>query len=180
MADSPGPGAIALAGFMGSGKSTVGREIARHLGRQFIDLDRAIERLAGQAISRIFEESGEDGFRDWEHAALREQAECSPGTRDIVLALGGGTYAFERNRDLLRSFAVTIWLDSDPETLWERVRDASHRPLAQDREAFLRLHASRQESYAKADFRIDASGSPEEIATRIFRLRWFKGGLADA
>ena len=165
---------------MGSGKSTVGRVIAQRVGRPFIDLDRVIERLAGQAIPKIFDEAGEEGFRDWEHAALREQAERPPGTGGIVLALGGGTYAFERNRDLLRSFAVTIWLDADPETLWERVRDTSHRPLAQDREAFLRLHASRQESYARADFRIDASGSPDKIATRIFRLGWFKEGLTDA
>lgn len=165
---------------MGSGKSTVGRVIARQLGRRFVDLDQSIERLAGQAIPRIFDEAGEEGFRDWEHAALREQAERLPGTGGIVLALGGGTYAFERNRDLLRSFAVTIWLDADPVTLWERVRDASHRPLAQDREAFLRLHASRQESYARADFRIDASGTPDRTATEIFRLGWFKEGLADA
>ena len=165
---------------MGSGKSTVGRVIARRLGRRFVDLDRSIERLAGQAIPRIFDAAGEEGFRDWEHAALQAQAERATGTGGIVLALGGGTYAFERNRDLLRSFAVTIWLDADPGTLWERVRDASHRPLAQDREAFLRLHASRQESYARADFRIDASGSPERTATEVFRLGWFKEGLADA
>ena len=165
---------------MGSGKSTVGRFVAQHLGWRFVDLDRSIERLAGQAIPRIFDEAGEEGFRDWEHTALCEQAEQSSGTGGIVLALGGGTYAFERNRDLLRSFAVTIWLDADPETLWERVRDASHRPLARDREAFLRLHASRQESYARADFRIDASGSPEKIARQIFGLGWFKEGLADA
>ena len=165
---------------MGSGKSTVGRLIARRLSRPFVDLDRSIERLAGKAIPRIFDEAGEEGFRDWEHAALAGLAERVPGTGGIVLALGGGTYAFERNRDLLRSFAVTIWLDADPETLWERVRDASHRPLAQDRDAFLRLHASRQESYARADFRIDASGSPEETARRIFRLRWFQERFADA
>ena len=164
---------------MGSGKSTVGQEIARRLGRRFIDLDQAIERLAGQAIPRIFEEAGEDGFRDWEHAALREQAERSLGTSGVVLALGGGTYVFERNRDLLRSFAVTIWLDADPETLWERVRVASHRPLARDRDAFLHLYASRRESYARADFRIDASSSPDKIARRIFRLRWMQGTLAD-
>ncbi len=179
-ANRPETGAIVLAGFMGSGKSTVGREIARHLGWQFVDLDQSIERLASQTIPRIFEEAGESGFRDWEHAALSEQARRALGGSQIVLALGGGTYAFERNRDLLRSFGVTIWLDADPETLWGRVHNESHRPLAQDREAFLRLHETRRESYERADLRIDASGAPDEIASRIIQLRWRQGPLADA
>ena len=165
---------------MGSGKSTVGREIARRLGRRFVDLDQSIERLADRTIPKVFEEAGESGFRDWEHRALREQAEHALEGSRVVLALGGGTYAFERNRDLLRSFAMTVWLDADPATLWERVRSASHRPLAQDRDAFVRLHENRRESYARADFRIDASDSPDEIASRIIRLRWMKGTLADA
>ena len=174
------PGAIFVAGFMGSGKSTVGQAIADRLGWPFVDLDEEIERLAGQGIPDIFEEHGEDGFRDFEHEALREQADRGLAGSRLVLALGGGTYAYSRNRDLLRRVGPTIWLDADPETLWKRVRHESHRPLARDRDAFARLQVARRDSYSKADFRIDASGEPDQVAGRILGLRWMQDLLADA
>lgn len=172
--------AIFVAGFMGSGKSTVGRAIAARLGWSFVDLDDEIERLAGQSIPRIFDKSGEDGFRQCEHDALREQADLAVSGTPLVLALGGGTYAFRRNRQLIRSVGPAIWLDAAPEALWERVRHEAHRPLARDRDAFLQLHASRMDSYSKADCRVDAAGEPAEVLSGILKLGWLQRLLADA
>ena len=172
--------AVFVAGFMGSGKSTVGRAIADRLGWQFIDLDEEIERVSGQLIGDIFEQHGEEGFRNREHSALRDQANRALAGSRFVLALGGGTYAFSRNRNLLRVVGPTIWLDADTDTLWQRIRHETHRPLARDRDAFVRLHASRRDSYSKADFRVDGSGSAEEVALRILGLGWMQDLLADA
>lgn len=174
------PNAIFVTGFMGSGKSTLGCAIAGRLGWQFIDLDHEIERTSGQPIPDIFDRHGEEGFRNREHAALRDQANRAVAGSRFVLALGGGTYAYPRNRDLLRGAGPTIWLDVDTDTLWRRVRHETHRPLARDHDAFARLHASRRDSYSKADFRIDGSGSADEVARRIFRLGWMQDLLADA
>lgn len=173
------PRAIFLAGFMGSGKSTVGQRLATALGWPFVDLDAEIERLAGRSIPDIFAAHGEDGFRDFEHAALLGQAETSAAAAPRVVALGGGTYAFERNRSLLRQVGPTVWLDAPAETLWERVRLASHRPLASDRAEFLRIYAARKESYAQADCRIDASTTPGEVLREVFKLGWMQGLRAD-
>ncbi len=173
-------GAIFVTGFMGSGKSTVGQAMATRLGWRFADLDDEIERRAGQSIPSIFEERGEDGFRECEHEALREQADRAAQGTPLVLALGGGTYAFAPNRRLMRAVGPAIWLDAAPETLWERVRHEAHRPLARDHEAFLRLHASRLDSYSKSDCRVDASGTPGEVLGRILRLGWVKRLIADA
>ena len=172
--------AIFLAGFMGSGKSTIGRSLASRLNWRFADLDDEIERLAGQTIPSIFDNHGEDAFRGWEHEALREQAEMAVAGDRAVLALGGGTYAFARNRELMRPVGPALWLDAPSNVLWERVRHAAHRPLARDRDAFLRLFETRHESYAKADHRIDASLAPDEVLERILGLRWGQRLIASA
>ena len=172
--------AIFVAGFMGSGKSTIGRALAARLGWRFADLDDEIERGAGQGIPGIFETLGEAGFRDCEHEALREQAGLAAAGTPLVLALGGGTYAFSRNRRLMRSVGPAIWLDAGPEALWERVRHEAHRPLARDHEAFVRLHAARVGSYSKADCRVDASGPPSEVLGRLLKLGWVQALIADA
>lgn len=172
--------AVFLAGFMGSGKTTVGRAVAARLGWAFVDLDDEIERAAGRAIPEIFDRFGEAGFRDREHAALRAQADRSLSGARFVLALGGGTYAFARNRDLLRQAGPTIWLDADSGTLWDRVRESSHRPLARDRAAFDRLHEARRHSYGMADFRVDGSGSPAHVTGLVLSLPWVQDLLGDA
>ena len=174
------PNAIFVAGFMGSGKSTVGRALGSRLGWPFVDLDDEIEQAAGLTIPEIFGNFGERGFRDREHSALRGQAARGLAGHRFVLALGGGTYAYSRNRDLLRQIGPTLWIDVDTDTLWRRVRGAAHRPLAHDPEAFKRLHASRRDSYAKAEHRIDGEGSVAEVVARIFGLGWMQDLLADA
>jgi shikimate kinase/3-dehydroquinate synthase len=132
-----------LAGFMGAGKSTVGRRVAELTARQFIDLDRLIERRHGP-IPELFER-GEPEFRQLEEGLLAE-ALAGP---EAVIALGGGAVLSPLNRERLRARALTIFLDVDVETAWKRVR-GSDRPLARREEDFRKLYASRQEVYAEA------------------------------
>lgn len=179
-AESQRPCVIFLVGFMGSGKSTIGPALGNRLGWPFVDLDTEIERRECRSIPDLFEMYGEDGFRDREHAALREQAELGLAGHPRVLALGGGTFAFARNRDPLRRAGLSIWLDADAGTLWNRVRHESHRPLARNRETFLRLFALRRPSYAHAEFRVDAGVHPDEVLRQIIELGWMQRLLDDA
>lgn len=167
----PDPAAIFLTGFMGAGKTTVGQTLARELEWPFHDLDDSIEILADQEIPLIFEMRGEDVFRDFEHAAVVQHVEEVMAGQPMVLALGGGTFAYARNRDKLRSAGVTVWLATSPDTLWKRVREDPYRPLAGDREEFFRLYSARERSYALANERIDATGTAEEVGNRIMALR---------
>jgi 3-dehydroquinate synthetase len=134
---------LALAGFMGAGKSTVGARVAGLTARPFIDLDRLIERRHGP-IPELFE-AGEPGFRRIEEGILAE-ALAGP---DAVIALGGGAVVSPLNRERLRARAFTVFLDVDVETAWARVR-GSDRPLARREDDFRKLYASRQEIYAEA------------------------------
>ena len=179
LASAVEPRAIFLAGFMGSGKTTVGRALAAKLGWSFVDLDDEIERAAAKEIPRIFAEEGEDSFREWEHRALAEQARRALAGTPVVLALGGGTYAYARNRLVTHRVGPTVWLDAPAHVLWQRVRQASHRPLARDRAAFVRLHASRAGSYAKSDYRVDAARTAPRVLRSVLGLRLLKSLAAN-
>ena len=111
-ADFKGVGAIFLTGFMGCGKSTVGKLLAERLGWEFVDLDERIEALAGKSIARIFSEDGEDEFRRLEHETLVEQARLAREGSPRAAALGGGAFTFERNRRAISGAGVSIWLDA--------------------------------------------------------------------
>jgi shikimate kinase/3-dehydroquinate synthase len=132
---------LALAGFMGAGKSTVGARVAELTARPFVDVDRLIERRHGP-IPELFER-GEAGFRRLEEGML---AEVLAGP-DAVIALGGGAVLSPLSRERLRERAFTVFLDVDVETAWERV-SGSGRPLAQREDEFRRLYETRQEVYA--------------------------------
>lgn len=164
---SPG---IFIVGFMGCGKSTVGRALSNQMGWAFVDLDDEIERIAGKPIPKIFVDDGEDVFRDHEHAAVIEQTCLAQRGQPRVVALGGGTFAYKRNRNILENAGVSIWLDADADALWPRISGQDHRPLARDRTAYAELLASRRDSYARADFRVDAAGSPEQVLERTLAL----------
>jgi shikimate kinase len=116
---------LVLVGFMGSGKSSVGREIARRCGYRFLDTDSIIRRKHGKTISEIFESSGEPFFRDEENLALRELQT----SLDAVIATGGGIVLQARNHVLLRSLGVVVWLTASEEVIWERVSRNQNRPL---------------------------------------------------
>ena len=158
---------IYLVGFMGSGKSTVGKLLAEKLGWEFVDLDAEIEREAGKPIARVFDEEGEAAFREIETAAVTRQTCAVRGGRARVVALGGGAYIAERNRWKLEDAGLTIWLDLDGNALWERVRHETDRPLARDAERFQSLLAERRPIYALADYKVDAAQPPEQIVATI-------------
>jgi shikimate kinase len=164
---------IYLVGFMGSGKSTVGRQLAQRLGWDFVDLDVEIESRYGAPIYEIFDREGEPAFRDLEHEALNEQVRLVRRGRPRVVALGGGAFSAHRNRDALTTAGVSIWLDCPFEVLWDRVSGEQHRPLARDRGAFQRLLEERQPSYLSADFRVEGEGETDQIVAAILALGLF-------
>jgi shikimate kinase len=149
---------IYVVGFMGSGKSTVGRLLADRLGWPFFDLDSEIEREQNAAISEIFETRGEAEFRRIETAAIGRRVRAIECGFPAVLALGGGAFAFEANRELLENNGVAVWLDCPFETVARRVGAASHRPLARDPERFAALYEERRPFYSRADIRIPIEG----------------------
>jgi shikimate kinase len=173
---SRGPAArvpvLCLAGFMGSGKTTVGTLLARQLAWRFVDLDERIESAAGLRIPEFFERFGEPAFRALEleqlRGALGRAAERAEST---VLALGGGTYAQPPNVELLRAAGVpVVWLDCTIEVLFARCATMTGRPLFRDEATFRALYEQRLPSYQQADHRVEGAGEAGEVATRILHL----------
>jgi len=147
---------LALTGYMGSGKTTLGVALAEQLGRPFVDLDAEVEQRTGASVAELFAERGEAGFRVVEEAIAGETLSASTPT---VLALGGGAVLSESTRGLLAEYAFTVLLEVDTATAWDRVH-TSERPLAESAERFAALHRERQPLYeAVADARAsDADG----------------------
>jgi len=181
----PGCRLVCLTGFMGSGKSTVGRLLAAQLAWRFVDLDDEIERSAGLAISKIFEQRGEPAFRDIEHECLsRVLASLADRDSRMVLSLGGGTFAQPRNAALIRGFgsqqrgaaaanAVILWLDCSLEDLLQRCVLMGDRPLFRDEASFRRLYLERLPFYQQADFRIESGLEPLRVVEQILALGIF-------
>lgn len=158
---------IFLVGFMGAGKTTVGRALAERLNYDFVDLDEMVERLAGKPIQRIFSESGEAEFRRLETSAIQS---CGDYKKSVV-ALGGGAYVSQTNRDILRAIGKTIWLDCPIEICLARIRYDESRPLLACDTEMKALLERRLPAYALADFMVETdSRSPEEIALQIIEL----------
>lgn len=159
---------VVLIGMMGSGKSTVGARLAEECGGRFIDLDDLMEQLAGMTNRQIFEERGEQGFREHEKRVLSsiEQHER------LVLAAGGGTPAFHDNMATLRALGTVVYLRVSPQSLFERLRvDRQDRPLLDDdlEETVLKLLDKREPIYLRADITVDAEQSLEDIVAEIRR-----------
>jgi len=166
---------IYLAGFMGSGKSTIGRLLAERLGWQFADLDEEIEAQQDTTIAELFDKMGEPEFRRIESAALRKHVRTIECGRPTVVALGGGTFVQADNFDLLENHGVTIWLDCPLEMVRHRVKHATHRPLARDQRRFEELFHGRQAAYAKADYRIRIECDDPTVAIdEILKLPLFE------
>jgi len=159
---------IALTGFMGSGKTTVGRIIADALGCPFVDLDEAVATEAGASVPAIFAAEGEAGFRARELAALRKTL-SRYGSGTAVLALGGGTVLLRQARELLREKTLCLWLDASFDTLAERIGPQGNRPLATSEEALRTLLEERLPLYGEtAAVRIGTDGlTPDEVADEI-------------
>ena len=157
---------MAIVGYMGSGKSTVGRLLARRTGRDFVDVDDEISRRAGRSIPEIFAESGEEGFRDLEQEALRDALNRP---RPAVISCGGGSILRGANREALNA-VTAIFLGEDLDTLYARTR-GPNRPLrGVSRAEFDRRYAERLPLYrevAEAEFRAEGrrpSAIVEEVA----------------
>lgn len=166
---------ICLVGFMGSGKTTIGRALADRLGWDFVDLDEEIAAEQGMSVAEIFERFGEEHFRKLETEAIRKRARRVRAGHPVVMALGGGAFARKENAELLEDNGVTVWLDCPLEVARRRVEGNSGRPLARDPETFDRLYDSRREAYARADYRIEAgSDDPERAVDAICKLPIFK------
>lgn len=134
---------VALIGFMGAGKTTLGEEAAERLGRPFIDLDRELEGSLGRSIPEVFLELGEAQFRVLEAEKTLEALRSAP---PAVLSLGGGVVTSPEVRATLQDRALTVLIDVDLETAWSRSRDSA-RPLARDEELFHALYAEREPLY---------------------------------
>ena len=160
------PARVVLVGFMGVGKSTVGRIVARRLHCAFEDMDRRIERRAGRTIATIFRDDGEEAFRALELAEARELATLP----QRVIAAGGGAFARPDTRAALREGAVCVWLRCPIEALLARVQHDGSRPLAGNHDIMRALLADREPSYGMADVTVDATGTPDEVADRVVAL----------
>lgn len=166
------PKVLCLIGFMGSGKSTVARLLARQIGWFAVDLDRRIVDRAGMSIPEIFRRQGEPLFRNLEYEELeRVFGESAEQGRRTVLSLGGGTTAQPRNLERLREHGcVLIWLDCPVEELLRRCARIIDRPLFRDESSFRKLYEERRPSYELADYRIESSVEPLRVVEQILAL----------
>jgi shikimate kinase len=155
-----------LVGFMGAGKTTVARSLARRIGWKAEDVDQRIEAREQRAVSTIFAQSGEAYFRQLERSTLYELLP----ERNVVIATGGGTFVDPENRAAMLSDGAVVWLDLPLNRVIERVPADGRRPLAADRAQMERLFAQRQLAYSQAHVRIDASRPVDEIVERL--LEW--------
>jgi shikimate kinase len=161
------PANLALIGFMGTGKTSVGRHVAEQLGFEFLDTDELIQSHTGRTIADIFAKDGEPAFRELERQVVHELS-----TREkTLIATGGGLPTHAENLSALKSFAVVICLWASPEKIWERVRNQSHRPLLHDAEPQKKIRellAAREPFYKQADVLINTDlRSVREAAQQV-------------
>ncbi len=162
---------IAVTGFMGAGKTIVGRTLAVQLGSLFVDLDDFITREIQRTPQQLIDEDGETCFREIETTYLRQALQSSAPQ---VIALGGGTWTIERNRRIISTHkCLTIWLDVMFEVCWQRIANDEHaRPFARDKETARRLYEARRAVYqlAAVHVRVTNEATPESTACEIRRL----------
>ena len=158
---------IVLCGFMGSGKTVVGKELAKIMGRRFVDTDQLVEARSGVSIPAIFQVHGEDYFRELERAACAEAAEIP----NCVIATGGGALTFDENVRTLRTTGKIVLLDASFEVICQRVGNGANRPLFRDPVQAKALYDARQAKYrAAADYVVDGDASARKTALTIADL----------
>jgi|HubBroStandDraft_5_1064220.scaffolds.fasta_scaffold134557_2 shikimate kinase len=163
-----------LVGFMGSGKTAVGRLLADELGWSFADIDADIESAQGITITEIFDTRGEEEFRRIEQEALRKRVREVEFGKPTVMALGGGAFIDPSNRKLLEERGVTVWLDCPFPRICARMEGQTHRPLARDPEKFQRLFDDRRDLYRHAEHHIHAdTDDAAAIVAEILKLPIF-------
>jgi len=158
---------VALIGFMGSGKTSVGRALAELLGFRFVDTDELIESRGRKRIAEIFEQEGEKAFRDLESKVVGELTDSA----GLVISTGGGLPTNPSNLDSLKAHALVVCLWASPERILERVGGQSHRPLLNVPDPLARIQQlleQRTPFYKQADVLVSAEGRPvREVAQQV-------------
>ena len=158
---------IVLCGFMGSGKTVVGKELAKILGMKFVDTDELIEKEQGVAIKAIFAAHGEDYFRDLEYEMCKKVAEM----KNVVVSTGGGAMTFERNVEAIKNGSKVVFLDASFDVICERIGDSTSRPLFSDKQKAKQLYDERKDKYlAAADYVVDGDMSARKTALEIAEM----------
>lgn len=163
---------IVLVGFMGSGKSTIGRLLAEELERDFVDTDYLIKQKEGRTITRIFEEEGEKYFRSVESRVLRETLNKN---KPSVISTGGGAPCFRNGMDVILEYGASFYLKVSRVTVLERLLADSTRPLVMNKtkrelRQFIDVSLrNREEYYLRADWTILANKEPDVVAARILK-----------
>ena len=169
---------VALVGFMGTGKTSVGRLVAQRLQFEFLDTDDCIEAKVGKPISQIFAEQGEAVFREHECEVVRSLE----SRRNTVIATGGGLAANPGCLASLKTHALIVCLWASPETIWQRVHHQTHRPLLQTDDPELRIRrllAERNPFYRQADVLLNTERrSPRQIAQIV--INQFRNERSDS
>lgn len=165
--------AVVLVGFMGAGKTSVGRALSEHTGWRFVDLDDRVQARERRTIAEIFRESGESEFRRAEHVALRELL-AEAETASLIVAVGGGAFTQAESAFLLDAAVTpTVFLDAPVEELWRRCgADPVERPLRRKESEFRELYDARRPRYLEARVRVETGGRQidqivDEIVTRL-------------
>lgn len=158
---------LALIGFMGTGKSAVGRLVAQLLHFTYLDTDQVVEARAHKTISEIFEKDGEPAFRQWERRIVQELT----GRTKTVIATGGGLPANQLNLDSLKTHSLVVCLWASPETIYERVREHGHRPLLNEADPASKIRellSIREPYYRQADVLVNTERrSVREVAVQV-------------
>ena len=159
------PGNVVLVGLMGAGKSCIGRHLAQHLGLPFVDADTEIEKAAGCSIPEIFEQHGEQAFREGERRVIARLLEEGPQ----VVATGGGAYMDPETRAAIAKRATSVWLRADLDLLVRRTSRRNTRPLLRTgdpKEILGRLIEERYPTYAEADITVDSVDAPPQVTVQ--------------
>ncbi len=161
---------IVFIGMMGAGKTAVGRAVASRLGVRFADSDDELERASGMTIPEIFAERGERAFRDLEIRVIGSLLTGKP----IVLSVGGGAFVSEVNRRTIMKGGFSVWIDADPDTIWDRVRRKGGRPLLEVDDPYSelkRLYRKRRPIYEMADISVWSRNdrSVDDMAAAVVR-----------
>ena len=153
---------LVLVGLMGAGKSAIGKLVASELGIPFIDSDHEIERVSRMTIAELFEKYGEPEFRKLENRVIKRLLRTGPR----VLSTGGGAFMNGDTRASIKSSGVSLWLDADLETLWERVIKRDNRPLLKTenpKQTLENLMIARYPTYALADLAVKSRDVKKEM-----------------